>query len=121
MYSFLTDESDLEVSVGNEFNLFVTKDGNFKDYRCLSSGSADALYFSLRLALVEVMSCGDISLPIFIDDSFANLDDERCARVLDIIYKISQRHQVFLCTCRSREGEYFKNKDDVSIFAIQKG
>lgn len=120
IFSYLTERPST-VSVGNELEIFISRDNAFRDYRSLSSGSADALYFALRLALVEVMSQSGVHLPIFIDDSFATLDDERCVRILDIIYKISQRHQVFLCTCRSREGKYFENKEDVNIFAIQKG
>jgi len=89
-----TESFDASVRVGDEF----------KDSRCLSSGTRDLLYLSLRIAVCNCISDADAP-PMFFDDCFSSFDDERCARMIKKLYSLSAKQQLFVCTCRSREAE----------------
>ncbi|MBO5743347.1 MAG: AAA family ATPase [Clostridia bacterium] len=121
LYSYITASDNCTINSNDKFELFVSKSGFIRDARFLSKGTLDILYFSLRIAIIELMGKDGDSLPVFLDDIFANCDDERLSRLMEIIFKLSRKHQIFMCTCRSREGDYFKNNKDVNIFTMQKG
>ncbi len=121
LYSYIISSDNCTVSSNDKFELYVSKSGFVRDARFLSKGTLDILYFSLRIAIIELMGKDGEKLPVFLDDIFANCDDERTSRLMEIILKLSRKHQIFMCTCRSREGEYFKNNKDVNIFTMQKG
>ena len=118
VFKFVTSDNNLRINTNERFELSLTKSGYVRDAKFLSRGTLDILYFSLRIAIIEIMSENGMSLPLYLDDIFANCDDERTKLLLELIHKVSQKHQVFLCTCRRREGDYFINKRDVSIFNL---
>lgn len=118
IFSFITSHEDLIVNSNDKFDLSITKSGYVRSASFLSRGALDALYFSLRLAIIDIMSENGTVLPLYLDDVFANCDDKRTIALLELIYKVSEKHQIFLCTCRSREGDYFKNNPNVSIFNL---
>jgi len=64
----------------------------------LSRGTADQVYLSVRLALVDLIG-GRLSLPIFLDDPFVHFDPRRRSEALGIIGEFSDEHQVILFTC----------------------
>lgn len=68
--------------------------------KSLSKGTVDQLYLALRLALVESVSETGEPVPMLLDDPFANYDDGRLARTLQLIAGISGGNQVILFTCR---------------------
>ena len=121
LFSLITEDESCRINSNEKFELFVSKSGFIRDARYLSRGTLDVLYFSLRVAIIEIMSKDGLALPLFLDDVFANCDDKRANRLMNVLLKLSQKHQVFLCTCRAREGEFFKESKDVSIFTMQKG
>ena len=121
IFSFITEDKACRINSNEKFELFVSKSGFVRDARYLSRGTLDILYFSLRIAIIEIMGKDGAALPLFLDDVFANCDDERAHRLMKVLLKLSQKHQVFLCTCRAREGDFFKESKDVNIFTMQKG
>ncbi|GMV91943.1 MAG: hypothetical protein AMXMBFR82_17210 [Candidatus Hydrogenedentota bacterium] len=68
--------------------------------RRLSKGTVDQIYLALRLALVRTLSEGGESIPLLLDDPFANYDDARLHRALELLCRIGESHQVLLFTCR---------------------
>ncbi|MBI3118694.1 MAG: hypothetical protein HYZ00_08420, partial [Candidatus Hydrogenedentes bacterium] len=68
--------------------------------KSLSKGTVDQLYLSLRLALVRAMSDSTESIPMLLDDPFANYDDVRLERTLRLLAEIGTEHQILLFTCR---------------------
>jgi uncharacterized protein YhaN len=68
--------------------------------RLLSKGTTDQVYFALRLALVQAMSASGETVPLLLDDPFANYDDARLAHSLQLLTEIGKAHQVLLFTCR---------------------
>ena len=65
----------------------------------MSRGTAEQLYFALKLAFVEQIK-DEINLPILIDDSFANFDDHRIKYIEQLLKKISENNQVLIFTAQ---------------------
>ena len=89
--------------VDNELNVSINspqkKDGPVKPGQ-LSKGTQDQLYFSLRLALVDLLF-PDANPPIFMDDPFVKFDPHRKQAAIRLCREIANRKQVFLFTCSS--------------------
>jgi uncharacterized protein YhaN len=68
--------------------------------RVLSKGTVDQVYLALRLAMVRMLSRNGESIPMILDDPFANYDDERLERTMALLVRIAQHHQILLFTCR---------------------
>ena len=68
--------------------------------KTLSKGTVDQLYLALRLALVQSVSEVGEPVPMLLDDPFANYDDGRLARTMNLISDIAKVNQVLLFTCR---------------------
>jgi uncharacterized protein YhaN len=69
----------------------------------LSTGALDMVYLAARLAVAQSLS-GDVSLPLILDDPFANADDLRLVRGMQLLLDaLAPRQQVILMACqRSR-------------------
>ncbi len=66
----------------------------------LSKGTVDQIYLALRLALVQGISETGESIPMLLDDPFANYDDARLERTMRLMANLGQQHQMLLFTCR---------------------
>lgn len=73
----------------------------------LSRGTRDQLYFSLRLALCQLLD-PEGACPIVLDDALINFDQERMERALDYLLELGENRQILLFTCHRREREYLK-------------
>ena len=71
----------------------------------MSRGTADQMYFALRMAAGEAFSKG-APMPVILDDAFAMYDDRRLFNTLRWLYKSGR--QVILCTCQTREEEMLR-------------
>ena len=73
----------------------------------LSSGTKDAAYLCLRLALLRLIYQQAAVPPVILDDAFARLDDKRLETMISVITEFSQaeKAQVFMFTCTPRERE----------------
>ncbi|MFP4501719.1 MAG: AAA family ATPase [Candidatus Hydrogenedentota bacterium] len=93
-----------QIRIGRDFRIQVcVPDGQRvleAPEKSLSKGTIDQVYLALRLALVESVSRGQESVPMLLDDPFANYDDERLERTMRLIARIAGRHQVIIFTCR---------------------
>lgn len=104
--SILIDPSD-----GFRLSVFVPETGERKEVESLSTGTIDQMYLALRVALVQFHSeTTNMELPIIFDDCFVHFDQERLRQALRLIHEISKKHQVFLCSCQSREREIFESE-----------
>lgn len=77
----------------------IRKDGKKREVKYLSRGTAEQLYFALKLAFVEQIK-DEINLPILIDDSFVNFDDNRVKYIEQLLKKISENNQVLIFTAQ---------------------
>lgn len=99
-------ECNLLPNQGFHLSFFEPKTGKSIPVSALSRGTIDQMYFALRLAMVQFYSSQTkwkMNLPLFLDDSFVQFDDQRLAEALRILQYFGQQHQIFLCTCQSRE------------------
>ena len=72
----------------------------------LSNGAIDLVYLIVRLELLELLcdQDGQTRVPVLLDDSFAQLDDLRTARLLAYLRQRDEAGtQVLLFSCHSRE------------------
>lgn len=77
----------------------VRSDGKKREVKYLSRGTAEQLYFALKLAFIEQIK-DEINLPILIDDSFVNFDDQRVSYIDQLLQKISKNNQVLIFTAQ---------------------
>lgn len=67
----------------------------------LSGGTVDQFYFACRVAIADLVTGG--GLPLFLDDSFVQYDDQRLQHMLDLLMELGRSRQIILFTCQQRE------------------
>ncbi len=106
-YSEIMISRDLKITVRIPQTAKLSDDPR----RVLSKGTVDQVYLAIRLALIQTMSAGAESVPLLLDDPFANYDDGRLANALVVLTEVAKTHQVLLFTCR----------EDVARGAVNQG
>ncbi len=96
VYDELLVDRDMQISV----RIPETKSLNSEPERRLSKGTVDQIYFALRLAMVRSMSTETESIPMVLDDPFANYDDTRLACAMRLLGRVGETNQVLVFTCR---------------------
>lgn len=119
IFNYTTNNKYSDVYINKDFNIMLNADSDFSlresDY--LSMGTMDQLYFSLRVAIANLISDGDRPLPLFLDDTFVQYDEDRVRRVLDFIFRESSNRQIFIFTCHERVISYLQEKyEDKDLF-----
>lgn len=84
-----------EVKIDNQLKIWVKQDASFISMDYLSVGTAEQIYFALRLAAADILIKED--LPILIDDIFANYDEQRLKETLSCLSEYLN-HQIILFT-----------------------
>lgn len=97
----LTDGRYEKLIVDEDLKMFLLKDGRKITIGQVSKGTAEQIYFALRMAAAEILY--DEKLPIILDDTFVYYDEPRLARTLS--WLAGQERQVILFTCQKREAE----------------
>lgn len=80
-----------------------TGDDRTVEADALSGGTVDQLFFSLRLALLDLFTQGQEPVPLLLDDPFVQFDDQRTREAVELLNDAAQERQVVLLTCRRRE------------------
>lgn len=111
----LTGSRYVDLNLGKKLTV-VRKDGKKRDVKYLSRGTAEQLYFALKLAFIEQIK-DEINLPILIDDSFVNFDDQRVGYIEKLLKKISESNQVLIFTAQ----ENLVNKLGLEPLTFTKG
>ena len=74
----------------------------------LSRGTREAVFLSLRLALVEAYRRRGIHLPMVLDDVLVNFDSERAVWAAEVLKKFAQEgHQVLMFSCHQHMATTF--------------
>ena len=92
-YSRLVIESGLDISLMSE--------GRKVDIMRVSQGTAEQIYFALRMAASEILL--EEEFPVILDDVFVNYDEKRLKNILKWLVK--SKKQILLFTCQKRELE----------------
>jgi len=89
------------------------------DERHLSQGTRDQLYFALRIAWNDILSPGDLKLPLIWDDPFVYWDDPRTQGACDIAQTLVEAgHQLIVFTHREELVEIFQRGFDESKMLV---
>ncbi len=103
IFTQLTNGKYKDMYISKSFGIDVGETNTFgrRDIAYLSSGAADQGYLSLRLALSSLMSQNGERLPVLLDDSLAQYDDNRTKTALEFLKAYSNTQQVIMFTCHS--------------------
>lgn len=99
MLSKVTNGKYDDIKIDEKLNMKVGHNGTYVRIEDLSAGTMDQIYFSLRVAVADLV-LGKNKMPILLDDSFALYDDHRVGAALSYL---SNRTQIILFTCHNRE------------------
>lgn len=101
IFSQLTGNSYSDMSVSKDFEMNVKSESDITSHNVefLSKGTLHQAYFSLRLALSELLSNQSGSLPVILDDVFAQYDSYRANCGFEFLKKYSENNQVIFFTC----------------------
>lgn len=113
----LTDSRYQSVTMNRSFHLSARPEDDPIDrsIQLLSAGAADQLYLATRLAICDLVLPEEQNIPIILDDALANFDNDRCVAALQYLKELSERRQVILFSCHSREADYFAGDEQVSV------
>lgn len=104
----ITAKEYLQLLTNNRYNdiqiekkLAVNRyDGKKIKVQYLSRGTSEQLYFALKLAFIEQIK-DQINMPILIDDSFVNFDEQRTEQITQLLNKVAQSNQVLIFTAQA--------------------
>ena len=104
LFGKLTDGRYTRLSLGNDLSISASaqQEDTLRSAQWRSDGTADQLYLALRLAVAEELTP---DAPLILDDAFVRFDDTRLKAALEILKEESEKKQVILFTCQSREKE----------------
>ncbi len=71
----------------------------------LSGGTVEQMYLAMRIAMIQVIEMNNEKIPLFLDEIFAQYDDNRIKSTLKILSDMSKDRQILLFTCKQREVE----------------
>lgn len=92
----LTQGRHAALHLGEDFSLTLAdRDGCRRPLQAFSGGTRDAVYLSVRLALVRTLAQGR-RLPLLLDDPFLTFDRDRLAEALKLLERMSVEQQVIL-------------------------
>ncbi|MCA1030873.1 AAA family ATPase [Bacillus timonensis] len=115
----LTDEQYVKLHTTGDESYFTVEriDGVRFSPSELSQATAEQVYVAIRFALAKTMH-PTICYPFIIDDSFVNFDSKRITRVIELLTRISESHQILFFTCHEHLLEKFK---DANIIQLENG
>ncbi len=102
MVRVITNQAYDSLSAGTNYDIHLNSAEGMIPVTSLSSGTADQIYLAVRLATVRFIAGEDDPLPLLLDDSFNQFDDQRLASSLKFLVT-GYRGQILIFTCRSRE------------------
>ncbi len=103
LLSGITNGKYNAINVSKSFDITVADRDNFGSHglEYLSTGAMHQAYFSLRLALSELMGKDAGGLPVILDDAFSQYDDKRLNNALEFLKEYSENAQVIFFTCHN--------------------
>ncbi len=78
--------------------------GEHRPLKSFSGGTIDQAFFAVRLAIADLV-LADESMPLFLDDSFMQYDEEREENALTLLHDLAKKRQIFWFSCRDRKTE----------------
>lgn len=98
------------ISAGTDFDIRINSADGMIDVSELSQGTADQVYMALRIAAIRFIAGAEDKIPLFLDDSFSQYDDNRLITALKFLAE-SFKGQMVIFTCQSREEAALSSAD----------
>lgn len=93
---------DADVVFNEDFGLEVlTRGGSGEAIDLLSDGTREQLAVLVRLGFGRLLAETGMAAPVILDDALVYSDDERIARMFEVLRSAAAYHQVIVFTCRS--------------------
>ncbi len=100
----ISEDKYSRIFLSEKLELGIEVSGSERPATSFSTGTADAVYIALRLALIE--NIFEEEAPFFMDESFAHLDDKRAEKVMELLKEYAKEgNQVILFSCHRREAK----------------
>ncbi|MBU5442119.1 AAA family ATPase [Paenibacillus sp. MSJ-34] len=97
------------------------EDGALADSSLLSRGTAEQLYFAMRLALSDAFAAHP-HMPLILDDIFVNFDLNRLSHTFDVLSSMRDRHQIVMTTCHEHVVRTATERiRDANVIALSEG
>lgn len=103
-----------KVWVDENLHICVYSEGRKVNIEQLSRGTIEQIYFSLRMAAIEIMH--DEEYPVIVDDAFVYYDDVRLEAMLKWLK--DNRRQVIIFTCQKREEQILKKNGIIANYIM---
>lgn len=103
LFAYITDGAHKKLNIDEKFQVTVDDDRKLLQPQQLSAGTADQIYFSVRMAVSQMLF--QEPLPLILDDSFVLYDDERLQNTLRWLAEQKAFSQIVIFTCHHREAE----------------
>jgi len=97
--------SDLRADDKLRLNVINPDSGEVTSSLVLSGGTIDQIYLALRMAAAEIITEGQETVPLFLDEVLSQYDDDRGRDTLDFLNEMASNRQVVLFTCKKREAD----------------
>ncbi len=99
-YLYLSGQDDAKLLFDENNEISILKDNKTIAFWQCSKGTQDLLQLSVRLAAADFIINKE-RLPILLDDTFVNFDEDRLKRALMLL--ANKKEQVIIFTCHRRE------------------
>lgn len=106
----VTDNRYEDIRINEEtldISLIAPEINEYVDVYVLSQGTRDQIYFALRTVLTNLL-CGNLNMPLILDDPFHNFDETRLEKTIKAIKNISREKQIILISHRPYHNEFEK-------------
>lgn len=104
----MIDDKNLETNVDINLDVRIDVNGSKKDVKYFSTGYKDLIYICMRLSLINALFKEEKPF-IILDDPFVNLDEEKTAKALNLLEKLSEKYQIIYFICNSSRKGVEKN------------
>lgn len=120
IFSDITAGRYHKVLLSRDFSLSAeaVNDPAGRSVQLLSQGTADQLYLAVRLAICDMVLPAEKAVPLILDEALLSFDDNRLYAALDYLVKESQKRQVLLFSCQTREQHYLAGREGVHCLSL---
>lgn len=100
----ITKNKYREIHIQKDYTILINNNGFDREYDKFSNGTIDQAYFSLRIAISELISESSKDVPLLLDDIFMQYDEVRLVCLLKFLknYSNLSKRQIILFTCHNR-------------------
>ena len=79
----------------------IERSGRQEAFGQLSDGTQEQVAVAVRIAYADLIADRGAAMPLILDDALVFADDDRLARMMDLLAAASARHQVIVLSCRT--------------------